>query len=105
MDKTAKVVLTDDASGASLAGELDLGSYDTLATDLGKLFDVSGDIVLDLADVTFIDSSAIRLFVRLQESRNGEGSVILRGVQPHVARVLDVAGVSDLGITMEGSGA
>jgi anti-anti-sigma factor len=102
-DEAGTVELRDDGRGATLHGELDLASYDAMSNSLAPLFDVAGNVVLDLADVTFIDSSAIRLFVRLQEARDGTGVVQLRGPQPHVARVLEVAGVTDLGIEMSGA--
>ena len=95
-----------DGRGATLAGELDLASYDKLSAVLEPLLDVDGDVSLDLADVTFVDSSAIRLFVRLQEARNGSDAALhLLHPQPHVARVLRVAGVSDLGVVLESSDA
>ena len=99
-DEAGTVELHDDGRGATLHGELDLATYDAMSKTLAPLFEVAGNVVLDLADVTFIDSSAIRLFVRLQEARDGNGVVKLRGARPHVARVLEVAGVADLGIEM-----
>jgi anti-anti-sigma factor len=101
-DEMGTVELEDDGRGATLHGELDLASYEMISATLGPMFEATGDVVLDLSDVTFIDSSAIRLFVRLQESRNDTGVVRLRGAAPHVARVLDVAGVRDLGLQIEG---
>jgi anti-anti-sigma factor len=95
------VELHPDGRGATLHGELDLAAYDALSTTLAPLFETPGDVDLDLADVAFIDSSAIRLFVRLQETRAREAAVRLHGAQPHVARVLAVAGVRDLGIEIE----
>jgi anti-anti-sigma factor len=92
-----------DGRGATLSGDLDLGAYDVLAGSLEPLFERTGDLVLDVAKVTFVDSSAIRLLVRLQDSRNGAGAVHLKHPQAHVARVLEVAGVADLGIVLEAS--
>jgi anti-anti-sigma factor len=98
------VELVDDGAGARLAGDLDLGAYDVLAAGLEPLFERRGDVVLDIANVSFIDSSAIRLLVRLQSSREDGGAVRLRHPQAHVARVLEVAGVADLGIVVEPTG-
>ena len=102
-NEAGTVELSDDGHGATLHGELDLATYDAMSKTLAPLFEVVGNVVLDLTDVTFIDSSAIRLFVRLQEARDGSGVVELRGARPHVARVLEVAGVTDLGIEMGGA--
>ena len=82
-------------------GELDLDVYEKLCVDLAPLFESRGDVTLDLSAVEFLDSSAIRLFVRLQQSREGGEALILRAPRPHVARVLSVAGVAGLGIRVE----
>lgn len=99
------VRLADDGGGATLGGDLDLGAYDVLATGLEPLFEREGDVELDVANVSFIDSSAIRLLVRLQASRTNGAAVRLLHPQPHVARVLEVAGVPDLGVVVETDGA
>jgi len=105
-DRVAVTVqLADDGSGATLEGDLDLGAYDVLAAGLEPLFERQGDIDLDVAGVSFIDSSAIRLLVRLQASRDNGGAVRLRHARAHVARVLEVAGVADLGMVVETAGA
>ena len=102
MTNEAAQVKLEGPSGAKLSGELDVAAYETLCTALEPLFEATGDVTLDLSDVAFIDSSAIRLFVRMQRSRNGTNVIILSSPQPHVARVLAVAGVSELGIKIEG---
>jgi anti-anti-sigma factor len=102
-DVAATVELHEDGRGATLHGELDLATYEALSTTLAPLFELDGDLRLDLTDVAFVDSSAIRLFVRLQESRGPGASVHLQGAQPHVGRVLEVSGVRDLGIEIEGA--
>ena len=54
-------------------------------------------LVLDLAGVTFMDSSGIALILRAQQ-RMGllDGSVVVRNVPPQARRVLDAAGVGRL---------
>jgi len=75
-----------------------MDSYDELMRSLGPAFDADGDLELDLADVTFVDSSAIRLFAQLERSRGADAHLVLRSPQPQVERVLEVAGMADLGI-------
>ena len=75
-----------------------MDSYDELATSLGPAFVTDGDLELDLADVTFVDSSAIRLFAQLERSRADGAHLVLLSPQPQVDRVLEVAGMADLGI-------
>ena len=100
-DETARVELNDGLREARLIGEFDLDVYEKVSAELAPLFETPGDVTLDLSEVAFLDSSAIRLFVRLQQSRDGDGHVVLRAPRPHVARVLSVAGVAELGIRVE----
>ena len=54
-------------------------------------------LVLDLAGVTFMDSSGIALILRAQQrKRLLDGSVVVRSVPPQARRVLDAAGISRL---------
>lgn len=54
-------------------------------------------LVLDLAGVTFMDSSGIALILRAQQRMQMlEGSVLVRNVPPQARRVLDAAGVDRL---------
>ena len=98
---TFRVEMTDDPVGARLIGELDLASYDDATAALSPLFDASGDVVLDVADLSFMDSSGIRLLIRLQRSIDG-GAVVVRSPQLHVERLLQIAGLPDLGMRVEG---
>ena len=100
-DEAARVELLDGLREARLIGEFDLDVYEKTCVELAPLFEAHGDVTLDLSGVGFLDSSAIRLFVRLQQSRNGDGHVILRAPRPHVARVLSVAGIAEIGIRVE----
>ena len=103
-ERTFGVDLPEGSRRAKLSGELDMESYDELSRILLTSFDGGGDIELDLADVTFVDSSAIRLFAQLHRSTNGNGRLILIRPQPQVSRVLEVAGLADLGIAIERTG-
>lgn len=100
-EEAARVELVDGLQEARLIGEFDLDVYEKVCAELAPLFEASGDVTLDLSGVEFLDSSAIRLFVRLQQSRNGDGHLVLRAPRPHVARVLSVAGIGELGIRVE----
>lgn len=96
----------DGEQGARLVGELDLAQYERSDRALAPLFHADGDVILDLGALTFIDSSGIRLLIRLHAAvAEHGGRVILRDPTPHVFRVLEVAGLLDLGIVVETSDA
>jgi anti-anti-sigma factor len=101
MDTLATVIVDEEERSATFSGEIDLASYEQLTTEVSTLIALTGDLHCDMADVTFIDSSGIRLFVQMQRSRDEESAVILHGVKPHIARVFELAGVAALGIRIE----
>jgi len=78
--------------------------YEKADVALSPLFEAPGDVTLDVSDLTFIDSSGIRLFVRLERAIRDRGLLHLRGPSPHIARVFQVAGLPDLGIVIEEEG-
>ena len=76
----------------SFRGELDLSTADGL---VDWLVDIAGPkIVIDLSELTFMDSSGIAVFV---QAKNELGdSVVLTRPQPNVRRVFELTGLSDL---------
>jgi anti-anti-sigma factor len=94
----------EGGQGARLVGELDLAQYERTDEAFAALFRADGDVILDLGELTFIDSSGIRLLIRLHAAvAERGGRVIVHDPAPHVVRVLEVAGLLDLGIVVEAS--
>jgi anti-sigma B factor antagonist len=73
-----------------LAGELDMST----ASQLREVLDVAvahgGTILVDVSEVTFMDSTGIGAFLRAAVSLRGRGCIILHGEQDRVRRVLDL---------------
>lgn len=97
-----RVEMLDGMRGARLSGELDLSTYEQATTRLAPLFGGSGDVTLDVSDLSFVDSSGIRVFIRLHQSTE-DGVLVVRSPQPHVTRLLQIAGLADLGVRVEGA--
>ena len=76
----------------SFRGELDLSTATGL---VDWLVEISGSkIVIDLSELTFMDSSGIAVFV---QAKNELGdSVVLTRPQPNVKRLFEITGLSDL---------
>jgi anti-sigma B factor antagonist len=77
-------------------GELDLATSDTFEDALGAS-DPGGQTVIDLTECTFIDSSAVRLFVeaaRAAQETQGQVSLVTR--DPGILRVLEIAAVDTM---------
>ena len=100
-DDGFRIELRDGERSARITGELDLGTYDTAMAALAGLFGGSGDVVLELTDLTFVDSSGIRLFILLHQSLAQRGRLVLQDPTPHVAGILQIAGLEGLSVRLE----
>jgi anti-anti-sigma factor len=80
----------------AVTGELDAYTGSALASALAEVRSAAG-VVCDLARVTFIDSSALRVLV-VEHKRLAEcgGTLRLQNPSDTVRRLLDVSGLSDL---------
>lgn len=73
-----------------LAGELDLSSASQLQEVLDVAVAYGGTILVDLTELTFMDSTGINALLRAAISLDGRGCIILHGEQDRVRRVLDL---------------
>lgn len=104
MDRLA-VAIAQDGPGrfvVTLAGELDLAAADGLWTELQRLIEPTGVVVLDGTELRFLDSSGLRVLL-LAHARAKEVGGSLRLVAPHraVRRTLQLTGADDLMTTCE----
>ena len=77
-----------------LAGELDLRSAARLEHRLSQLTAAQTEIVLELSQLAFIDSTGIALIIRAaQAAHQHNGRLELRDPTPAVRRVLDLCRV------------
>jgi anti-sigma B factor antagonist len=79
---------------ASLRGEIDLHNSPQVRTALLKYLDENKPkkMVLNLAEVPYMDSSAIAVLVEaLQRMRKGGGKIYLTDLQPRVKGLLEIA--------------
>jgi anti-sigma B factor antagonist len=100
-----EVTLSPLESGGALVsavGELDLATVAELETTLERV-DLGDRIVLDLAGVTFLDSSALRvLLATIRGAEEAGGTVELVAPEPGVARVLEIAAIDTM-VAVHGS--
>jgi len=100
MDKQDFAVERSDAGDriiVSVRADVDLGTVDALSQALEQATRESGQVIIDMTDVTFLDSTGVRVLVEAYRSaqRNG-GALYVRGARHWVARVLEVTGVARL---------
>ena len=79
------------------AGELDIGGIPALEQAMGAAYDAeAGQVVLDLAAVTFIDSSGIRVLVdAAAAARDAGGRQFTIVSSDAVDRVIELSGLRD----------
>lgn len=73
----------------ALVGELDMASAQALLSSLTDVPD--GDLVLELSELRFMDSSGLHAILQVAHSRNGGSRVVLRNPTAAVERLLSLA--------------
>lgn len=94
---TLDVTRTDTSDGVRLAaaGEIDRASAPILADELHNAIEAGdGLIVVDLGDVTFMDSSGVHALVTARQS--APERLRLGTVHPAVQRVLEITALLDV---------
>lgn len=78
-----------------LIGELDISNSERLAAALDGELEGQGDITLDLSELTFIDSSGIRVLLRALDGLNGKGKLVLLAPTSSVRNILALMRLDD----------
>jgi anti-sigma B factor antagonist len=80
--------------GLRLAGEIDAASTPQLITALDPLPGNDGDIVIDLSEVSFIDSSGLRALIDAHQRAERSGRrVVMAQPSAVVRRLFDISGL------------
>ena len=79
-----------------LSGELDMSSAPELDRVLEAAVEHGGAVLVDLSELTFMDSTGINAFLKAAVSLSGRGCLVLHGEQDRIRRVLDLVRVDGL---------
>ncbi|MFT7834592.1 STAS domain-containing protein [Saccharothrix sp. BKS2] len=80
-----------------VSGELDFGTTPRLLAVAEPLAAAGGPLVLDLADLTFCDSSALSALVRLHKvTRAAGGALVLASLRPQVRSAITMTSLDRL---------
>ena len=72
-------------------GDIDIAGGPILDRAILEREPTTADVVIDLGDVSFIDSSGLRsLLGAAQRARARDGRVVLRNVRPEITRLLEI---------------
>ena len=91
------VVHVDGGTTLHIAGELDLATASQLGTRLEAVVDASiGDVTIDLSQVTFVDSTGLKMLVSTQRRLRAEDRrLTVRNPCGTLLRVFEVSGLGD----------
>jgi anti-anti-sigma factor len=91
---------TDEVGGTvvvSVRGDVDLVSSDHLRQVLDEALDISPELVIDFAGLTFIDSSGLSALVDAhRKARDAGGVLVLRHPTTMLRRLLDITRLESL---------
>jgi anti-anti-sigma factor len=89
---------TGDEVTVALAGEVDLGSAGALTQALAPVIDAKPvSVIIDLEQLSFLDSSGIRCLVNASKDASAVGShLVVRHPTPMILRALQICGVDEL---------
>lgn len=86
----------EQGSSIRLTGELDMSTAHKLDEVLGATLQQGGAVLIDLSELTFMDSTGIHAFVKAAGRLRGRGCLILHGEHDRVRQVLDLVGVDSV---------
>jgi anti-sigma B factor antagonist len=77
------------AAGIKLAGEVDLATAPQLSQALANIRTES-EVLLELSDLTFMDSSGVSVILAFAKSRNGGGPLVMVNPSAGVERLFEL---------------
>jgi anti-anti-sigma factor len=104
MTDELRILPLDEPRGYSLTGELDASTANLVAEVLRKEGRASGDLVLDISGVTFMDSSGIQVLL-VGSGWLRSGHLILRNPAPPIDSVFELVDIEKVkGIRVQRTG-
>lgn len=101
-DFEARVFERDGTRVVAVAGEIDMATAGLFRQAMDEACTGSDQVVIDLADTTFIDSTGLAVVVRaLRQLGRQRDALVVRGAGAHVARIFEISGLDHL-LTMTG---
>jgi anti-sigma B factor antagonist len=84
-----------DETVVALCGELDIASSSALNEELTELIESGAtDLVIDLQDLAFIDSTGLSAILLANKKLQGKGKLVLRQPAALVRQVFEVTGLT-----------
>ena len=89
----SRLEISATATGWGVSGEIDAHTAPTLAAAMTEL--PSGVVTVDVAGVSFMDSSGLRVLIEAAtRAREGGGDLIICNATPGIARLIEISGLA-----------
>jgi len=79
-----------------LSGEIDLSNVQDLKYALDEGIEEGGPVLIDVSELSFIDSAGVHVWVQAAEALKDRGCLVIHGEQRSLSRLLDLLGVDDM---------
>ena len=74
----------------ALSGEIDMATAEGITSMLEPLVEAGGPVVIDLSNVTFMDSTGLHALLEAAKALSERGCIILHGANGAVAKVIEI---------------
>jgi anti-sigma B factor antagonist len=92
-----RLTINATASGWTLSGEIDAHTAPLLEEAVGTLPSGTGAVLVDIGDVSFIDSSGLRVLIGLAGRASDEGRTLrVEHPSPAVVRLAEITGLGEM---------
>jgi len=83
----------DGAVVVRVAGEIDMSTAPRFEAVVHAAGDTAAVLVLDVSDVSYMDSSGLRVLMTVNRARGEGGRIHLRGASTQLRRLLAITGI------------
>ena len=80
----------------ALKGRLDTTTSPQLEAELRPVLSKATELNFDLADLQYVSSAGLRVFLSAQKVMNKQGDMTLRNVSPEIMEIFEVTGFVDI---------
>lgn len=95
-EMTIEVDRDTDATTVKVSGEVDFGNVGRLRGALLDVIGESGNVMLDLGAVAFMDSTALGVVIQGKKRLDESGrQLVITALSPRARRVIEIAGLAE----------
>jgi anti-anti-sigma factor len=91
-----EIIRTEDPFGLRLLGEIDMATAPMLQEALLVVLSEGGHVTVDMKDVTFIDSSGLKVIVACAAETASDEPLMIKDPSAIVRRALEVFGMEQI---------